>query len=50
MWTRVELLPTFIFTGKTVKNSKFTDNYQEIGKNKKKQKALLTDCISGPNQ
>jgi hypothetical protein len=26
--TRVELLPTFKFTGKTVKNSGFTDNYR----------------------
>jgi hypothetical protein len=25
---RVELLPTFKFTGKTVKNCKFTDNYR----------------------
>ena len=26
--TRVELLPSFKFTGKTVKNTKFTDNYR----------------------
>ncbi len=26
--TRVELLPTFKFTGKTVKNFQFTDNYR----------------------
>ena len=25
---RVELLPRFKFTGKTVKNNKFTDNYR----------------------
>jgi len=25
---RVELLPSFKFTGKTVKKSEFTDNYQ----------------------
>ncbi len=25
---RVELLPTFKFTGKTVKNLEFTDNYR----------------------
>ncbi len=28
LWTRVELLPTFKFTGKTVKKSEFTDNYR----------------------
>jgi len=26
--TRVELLPSFKFTGKTVKNTEFTDNYR----------------------
>jgi len=26
--TRVELLPRFQFTGKTVKNTKFADNYR----------------------